>query len=120
MRVAPVLLLALALAGCQTVNSREAAEQRMLSYQGLGERQLVEQLGPPDNVYVGGGKRYLTWYSAKTQVRPPYTYSMRGPERPWWVLPHEVDDRRITRTCKTTLILERGKVTGWNLQGDGC
>ncbi|SON58014.1 hypothetical protein HDIA_4473 [Hartmannibacter diazotrophicus] len=111
------IFLAVLVAGCQS-GPRLTIEQRLAAYQGWSEQQLVNDMGPPDNVYVLDGTRYLSWYTQKTRYRPGFG-GYFGDRNGLFIGP-SYGGYAYSVSCKTTFLVKRSKVVGFDLQGNGC
>ncbi|WP_282046278.1 hypothetical protein [Roseibium album] len=93
MRFVVLIAVGLLLAGCQT----KSIEERLNTWIGATESEVLDQKGPPDRSYSSGGKKYLTW------IGTPSAYTYGGTTSFY--------------RCDLTFTFTRGKVTNWRTKG---
>ena len=93
-----LLIAAVALSGCAT---KGGYEKKLATYNGISEIDLIMLLGPPQQVYKEGGKKFLT-----------YSFSRTGPA--------EQGSIGNTKSYQTTFEVEKGIVIGSTWKGNAC
>jgi hypothetical protein len=116
MRIAPALLLLPLLAACAV---GPTLQQRLSTFIGLGEGDLVAELGVPVRSYETDGRRFLQFERERTvaisQPEPmfyPYPYRYR----PWIAPPPAYAQVR----CDITFALRDRRVESFTLNGQAC
>ena len=109
-QIGAVLLMAAALAGCESGPSRQ---QLLAALVGRPESDALRALGAPNNVLDANGHRFLAYEDvgvayASSVPFGPYGY-FYGPA----AFP-------VPRTCTTTLEIVSGRVASWTQRGNAC
>ena len=119
MRSWPSLLLIL-LAGCARGPS---LNERLSTFVGVGEADLVSALGVPVRVHEAEGRRFLQFEQRRSlTVAPPPSfyyapyYGPWGPQFGYWPGPPSV----VQLVCDVTFSLRQGRVEGFTTRGEGC
>lgn len=92
-------------------------ERILNSWVGSDESELVDRIGPPDQVYENDGKKYITYIYSSTSYVPQTVHNTTvgnniqtnvygGYSRSWH--------------CKTTYIIENKKIVSWRYDGNAC
>jgi lipoprotein len=101
---------------CSTATT-EKLERKLQSRMGMPESDLVDLLGPPDQVYKLDDKKYLTYITSNTSYVPQTVHNTTvgnqiqtnvygGYSRSWY--------------CKVTYIVEKGVIVSWRYEGNSC
>jgi len=109
-----ILSLPVVLAACAT---GPTLEQRLSTFVGQREGDLVAGLGVPVRTYEVDGRRFLQFERQRTVLVPgdPWPYGYYGMWRPW-----AVPSSYAVVRCDITFILRGGLVEGFTLHGEGC
>jgi hypothetical protein len=97
-------------------------EQRLSTFVGRPEGDLVAALGVPVRVHEADGRRFLQFEQRRTvPVAPPspflgYGYGPWGPSFGYWPAVPTVADLR----CEQTFAIRNGRVESFSFRGDGC
>lgn len=114
------LLLAAPLAGCAT---GPTFEQRMATFVGRSEADLVATLGVPVRTYETGGRRFLQFEQRATVLVPgdPWGFGPWGFGPPWgYRRPWAVPPSYAVVGCDLTFALREGRVESFTARGQGC
>lgn len=100
--------------------SKQMHEDKLSSWLGAKETELVAEWGPPTGFYELDGKRFLT-YSSSSQAMiggtpPTTTYDSYGNA----FTSGGTAPILVTSSCRITMIVETNVVTEWMYEGDGC
>lgn len=109
-----ILALPLVLAACA---QGPTLEQRLATFIGQREGDLVASLGVPTRTYEADGRRFLQFEQQRLVVIPgdPWNYGWYGMRRPW-----AVPSTYAPVRCDITFILREGRVESFSARGDGC
>jgi hypothetical protein len=112
-------LLVLLLAGC--ADPGPTLQQRLSTFVGRTELELVTQLGVPSRTYEVEGRRFLQYDQRRTvPVAPAFGYGAPigpwGPRWGYWPPPPSF----AVVECDVTFELVEGRVTGFSFRGQGC
>ncbi|MXP65713.1 hypothetical protein E0493_20390 [Roseomonas sp. M0104] len=109
-----IFALPLALAACAT---GPTLSQRLSTFIGQGEGDLVAGLGVPVRTYEADGRRFLQFERQRTVLVPgdPWSYGYYGMRRPW-----AVPSSYAVERCDITFILRGGRAESFTLHGEGC
>ena len=112
-----LVCLLTALTGCV---SKQKHEDRLSSWLGAKESDLVAEWGPPTGFYELNGKRFLT-YSSSSQAMiggtpPVTTYDGYGNA----FTSGGTAPILVTSSCSITMIVETTVITEWMYEGNGC
>lgn len=116
MRIAPALLLLPLLAGCAT---GPTLQQRLATFIGRSEGELVAELGVPVRSYETDGRRFLQFERERTvAVSQPDPFFYPGPYRyrGWMAPPPAYAQVR----CDITFALRQQRVESFSLNGQAC
>lgn len=116
-RLFPALALPLLLAACAT---GPTFQQRMATYVGRSEADLVSGMGVPVRTYETGGRRFLQYEQQSTVTVPGDPWGYGG--GPWWGYrrPWAVPPSYAVVTCDITFALRQGLVENFTARGQGC
>ena len=113
------LALLVMLAGCAQGPS---LQQRLGSFVGLPEGDLVAALGVPTRIHEADGRRFLQYEERRTVALPsspimsPYGYGRFGPRYGYWPQPQGY----AVTSCDVTFSLREGRVESFTARGNGC
>jgi len=116
MRMLPALLLLAACAQGPTL------DQRLSTFVGRGEADLVAALGVPVRVHEAEGRRFLQFEQRRAvAVAPPPTFygpafGPWGPRYGYWPAPPAIAQVR----CELTFTLRDARVETFSYRGQGC
>jgi hypothetical protein len=116
MRIAPALMLLPLLAACAV---GPTLSQRLATFIGRGEGDLVAELGVPVRSYETEGRRFLQFERERTvAVSQPDPFFYPGPYRyrPWIAPPQAYAQVR----CEITFALRDRRVESFTLNGQAC
>ncbi|WP_426959307.1 hypothetical protein [Muricoccus radiodurans] len=111
-----LLLAPLLLAACAT---GPTLPERLATYVGRSEAELVGSLGVPVRTYDAGGQRFLQFEERRNVAMPGDTFLYgRGlyGARAWVGSPAAY----VPVQCDLTFALRAGRVEGFSYRGDGC
>jgi len=118
-----VIIGLFSLAGCNTTATTQNYEAILATYVGASESQLIEALGPPDQVYISGSSKYLTYIrSSDTYVpgtSPTYQTQIIGNTAyttGYGGLPAAI----VNYNCKTTFTIRNSSIVDWRWEGNNC
>jgi len=118
-----VIIGLFSLAGCNTTATTQNYEAILATYVGASESQLIEALGPPDQVYISGSSKYLTYIrSSDTYVpgtSPTYQTQIIGNTAyttGYGGLPAAI----VNHNCKTTFTIRNSSIVDWRWEGNNC
>ena len=105
------------LTGCV---SKQAHEDKLSSWLGAKEGDLVAEWGPPTSFYELDDKRFLT-YSSSSQAMvggtaPTTNYDFYGNAYTSGGTPPIL----VTSTCSITMVVQNRVITEWSYEGNGC
>lgn len=117
MRLAPILLLALA----SCVPHPDAARRLALNAAiGESEAELVRGLGPPAAITQAGGERRLVYLRTDALTDPfrpdPSTVPLADAVGTAWNYPPEA----TLGGCATSFDVANGRVVSWSMRGPAC
>lgn len=109
-----ILALPLLLAACA---QGPTLAQRLSTFIGQGEGELVSNLGVPVRTYETEGRRFLQFEQQSTVLVPgdPWGYGYYGFRRPWMT----PSTYAVVR-CDITFALRAGRVESFTARGEGC
>jgi hypothetical protein len=110
-----LLLLPLTLAACAV---GPTLEQRLATFVGRSEGDLVAELGVPVRSYETEGRRFLQFEQQSTiaiSQPDPFFYGPSWRYRPWLASPTYAQVR-----CDITFALRAQRVESFTLNGQGC
>lgn len=116
MRTIGILIVAAALAGCQTGPSRQEV---LASLVGRPESDALRLLGAPNRMIEANGHRFLAYEDSGLTYAPAAPFGPFGPAGfgYGYYYPASVP---IVRRCETTLEITGGRVASWVLRGNAC
>jgi hypothetical protein len=98
-------------------------EEKLARWVGHPEDELVKSWGPPSAIYERGGRKFIT-YARSAQANVPGLvpgYESRVVGNVPFPPQAEVASGHIeAQTCTTTFESEKGRITGWRLDGNAC
>ena len=116
--IIPLVLMSLViLSGCTT---KQEHEDKLSSWYGSSESDLVSSWGVPTSFYELDGKRYLT-YSNNSQAMvggtpATTTYDYFGNAYTGGGTPPIL----VTSNCSITMIVDNGVINEWRYEGNSC
>ena len=120
-RLALIAMLAATSTGCA---SQEGFEKIANSYLGSPEADLLERLGPPDQVYnADADTKYLIYSKSHSGYMPgtPPTYQTSCSFGYCTSIPiGGSPGYAYTDSCKTSFKVVRGMIESWRAQGNAC
>jgi hypothetical protein len=119
MRHALILLPLLGLAACAR---GPTIDERLSSYVGRTELELVQTLGVPNRNYETGGQRFLQYEEQRTVALPGgYVGGPIGPYRRGYYGGFGFSPTIYAPVqCDVTFALRDGRVAGYVYRGEGC
>ncbi|MBP0491334.1 hypothetical protein [Roseomonas indoligenes] len=124
MRRALALLPMLALTACAT---RPTLDERLATFVGRSELELVSALGVPTRHYETGGEKFLQYDEQRTVALPggfaggPFIGSVgRGFYGGGFYGGGFVGTTYAPVQCDVTFALREGRVSGYSFRGQGC
>ena len=111
-----LLSLPIALAACAAPGP--TFDQRMATFVGRGEGDLVANLGVPVRTYETEGRRFLQFEEQRTILVPGDPWGGFGPwgYRRVWAAPPSY---AVTK-CEVTFALRQNRVEGFTSRGEAC
>jgi len=114
------LLLLVLFSGCATSGKYK---EKVSSWMGSTEQQLIDSWGPPQSTYTSGSKRYLTYNSSRSVFlpgsSPTYTTTVYG-NTAYTNSTGGYPDQNIRLSCTTTFTSENGRLVSWRFKGNDC
>ena len=112
-----IVFATLLLVGCVT---KQAHEDKLSSWLGANEGDLVAEWGPPTSFYELDDKRFLT-YSSSSQAMvggtaPTTTYDYYGNAYTSGGTPPIL----VTSNCSITMVVQNRVITEWSYEGNSC
>lgn len=108
------------LAACATTANYEKI---LNSWIGADELDLLRRWGPPQNVYESGGRKFLTYSSARNVyipgTDPTYTTTVIG-NRAYTTQTGGTPGENLGLSCITTFEVASSKVVSWHWKGNDC
>lgn len=115
-----LVVLTLLLTGCATTAQ---FEEKLKTYVGLSEDEVVQRLGPPDNVYETSETRYLTYARSVSGyvpgVAPRYQTNVVG-NTAYTTPVGGSPGYGYTNSCRVSFGLKSGRVAIYRYEGNGC
>ncbi|NKE44370.1 hypothetical protein HB662_06245 [Roseomonas frigidaquae] len=118
-RLAALMMVPALLAGCA---QGPTLDQRLSTFVGLGEAELVSALGVPVRVHEAEGRRFLQFEQRRNVAVAPApgfygpAYGPWGPRYGYWPAPPGIAELR----CELTFTLREGRVETFTYRGQGC
>lgn len=110
----------LILSGCATT---KGYEQRLNSWMGASEANLIRSWGVPKNVFNSGGRRYFVYNSSRNiyipGTSPTYTTTIYG-NTAYTTSSGGSSPTNINMQCETTFEIQNGRVSSWRYRGNDC
>ncbi|MDC3409927.1 hypothetical protein OAY88_01180 [Alphaproteobacteria bacterium] len=121
MKLLFTILLTLFLTGCFT--TQKEFEDKLSSWIGYTEEDLVASWGIPQRVYELKGKRYLTWVNTGQMTlpgtQPTYQTSIIGGYATTTAIGGTAP-MNIMLNCERTFVIENGRIQTWSWKGNNC
>lgn len=115
-----VTLLILLISGCATTSGYE---QRLNSWMGTSEVQLIRSWGVPAQVYQTGNSKYLVYNSSRNVYlpgsSPAYTTTFIG-NTAYTSSYGGSAPQNINFQCQTTFEIINGQLMSWRYKGNDC
>jgi predicted small secreted protein len=113
-------LLNLILSGCATT---QGYEQKVNSWMGLSESQLIRSWGVPQQTFTSEGSRYFVYNSSRNVylpgTTPTYTANIVGNIA--YINSYGGSaPQNLNFSCSTTFQLKNHKVVSWRFKGNDC
>ncbi|WP_439594532.1 hypothetical protein [Falsiroseomonas sp.] len=113
------ILATLALAALAACAQGPTLDQRLSTFVGRGEADLVAALGVPVRVHEAEGRRFLQFEQRHSlMVAPPYgpPYGPWGPRFGYWAPPPAY----VQASCELTFALRDQRVESFSYRGEAC
>ena len=116
-----LLVLSLFISGC--IPTSKGYEQRLNTWMGMSEGQLIRSWGVPKQVFNNSGKKYFVYNSSRNVYLPGSspTYTTRVIGNTAYTDSYGGSaPRNLNYSCETTFEIANQKVVSWRYNGNDC
>ena len=121
MKLLFTILMTLFLTGCFT--TQKEFEDKLSSWIGYTESELVASWGIPQRVYELDDKKYLTWVNSSSMTlpgtQPTYQTSIIGGYATTTAIGGTAP-MNIMLNCERTFVIQNKRVQTWSWKGNNC